>query len=123
MAEAFARAYGDDWMEIASAGTAPAEIVQPMTIQALADRGISAQGQFAKPLEMFSQERVDIIVNMSGGPLELRGALAQAEVIPWVVADPIGLTPQVYRAVCAQIEDLVMRLLVRLRQGQQPASK
>ncbi len=123
MAEAFARAYGDPWMEIASAGTAPADIVQPMTLQVLADRGVSAQGQFAKPLEMFSREHVDIVINLTGKPLELTGPLAEAEVIPWVVQDPIGLTPQVYRAVCTQIEDLVMRLLVRLRQRAKSDSK
>jgi protein-tyrosine-phosphatase len=36
-------------------------------------------------------------------------------VIEWGVRDPIGQSESVYRAVAAQIEGLVMRLILELR--------
>ncbi len=112
MAEAFARAYGDDILTASSAGVSPASIVQPETKQALAARNISSEGLFPKGMEILAREQFDLIVNMSGEKLPVAPG---AKVREWPVRDPIGQPPAVYQAVAAEIEALVMRLILELR--------
>jgi arsenate reductase len=111
MAEAFARAYGADVLEAASAGLSPATIIQPQTIQVLSERNLRVDGQFPKGLEAVSRERFDLVVNMSAVKMGLPGA----RLIEWPVEDPIGHKEEVYRSVASQIETLVMRLILELR--------
>jgi arsenate reductase (thioredoxin) len=112
MAEGFARAYGDDILSAASAGTSPASIVQPLTKQVLAARNVRIDRQFPKGMEILAHERFDVIINMSGQKLPLAPG---ARVREWPVTDPIGQTQAVYETVAAQIEGLVMRLILELR--------
>lgn len=112
MAEGFARNYGGDILTAASAGLSPASIVQPLTLQVMAARNVNIGGQFPKGLEILAREQFDLIVNMSGERLPLGPG---AKVREWTVRDPIGQPQAVYEAVAAQIEDLVMRLILELR--------
>ena len=111
MAEAFARAYGSDVMEVQSAGVTPATIIMPQTKQVLGEMNLRVDGQFPKSLEMVSREAWDIVINMSG----LKLAVPGGRLIDWPVEDPVGQTDAVYRTVAAQIEGLVMRLILELR--------
>jgi arsenate reductase len=115
MAEAFARAYGSDILEVQSAGLSPATIIAPMTRQVLSEHNLRIDGHFPKSLEMFAQQPFDVIVNMSGYPVPVRG-----NVLTWPVTDPIGRSETVYRDVARQIEGLVMRLILELRAGNTP---
>jgi len=114
MAEAFARAYGADIMEVRSAGVEPATHVSPLTKQILAERNLNIDDQFPKSLEILN-EPFDFLINMSGYTV----SLPNARVLTWVVPDPIGQKEDVYRAVASQIEGLVMRLILDLR-SQEP---
>ncbi|HEY4365413.1 MAG TPA: hypothetical protein VGN17_30915 [Bryobacteraceae bacterium] len=116
MAEAFARAYGADVMAVESAGLSPATIIQPLTIQMLAERNLNVDGQFPKNLEVVLRQPYDLVVNISGHPLPLPGL----RVVTWAVADPIGQKESVYRTVVSQIESLVMSLIMQLRSGRLP---
>jgi arsenate reductase len=111
MAEAFARAYGSDVMEVHSAGVSPATIIAPMTRQTLAERNLNVEGHFPKGMDLIRRMPFDIVVNMSGIPVVLPGA----RVIEWVVTDPIGQSDAVYRTVASRLEGLVMRLILELR--------
>ena len=113
MAEAFARAYGSDILIVQSAGLAPAGSIPPLTRQTLTEKNIPMEGQFPKGLESFSGELFEVVVNLSGEPLP--AAMGTARVVEWNVRDPIGESERVYRAVAAQIEGLVMRLILELR--------
>jgi protein-tyrosine-phosphatase len=98
---------------VQSAGIAPATFVAPLTKQMLRERNIPADAQFPKGLELVLSQRYDVVVNMSGEALPLTGA----HIIDWPVADPIGKSEETYRNVAAQIEALVMRLILDLRQA------
>lgn len=111
MAEAFARAYGSDVMDVSSAGLAPASKIMPETKRVLGEKNLSVDGQFPKSLEMVSSEAFDIVINMSGHKL----AAGASQMIEWSVKDPVGQSEEVYRSVAAQIESLVMRLVLELR--------
>jgi len=111
MAEAFARAYGSDVLWVQSAGLSPASIVQPLTKQTLAERKVDIGGQFPKGLEMLSREQFDLVINMSGEFFQF----PSGQMVEWKVRDPIGQSPETYRAVAQQIEGLVMRLIMESR--------
>jgi arsenate reductase len=113
MAEAFARAYGSDIMNVRSAGLAPASIVQALTRQVLTEKNIPSEGQFPKGLESVAAESFDVVVNISGEPLPSRPVARRS--IEWRVRDPIGQSESLYRSVAAEIEALVMRLILELR--------
>lgn len=111
MAEAFARAYGQDALWVQSAGLGPAPMVAPLTRQVLEERNVRSEGQFPKGLDMLTREKFDLVVNMSGQPFKF----PTGEMVEWPVRDPIGKTVETYRAVADQIEALVMRLILDAR--------
>ncbi|HML17622.1 MAG TPA: arsenate reductase ArsC [Bryobacteraceae bacterium] len=111
MAEALARTYGSDVMEVHSAGVSPATIISPLTRKVLGEKRLNIDGQFPKGVDQFARVRFDLIVNMSGMPVAMEGA----RILEWSIPDPIGRTEDVYRTVESQIEALVMRLILELR--------
>jgi protein-tyrosine-phosphatase len=111
MAEAFARAYGSDVMEVQSAGVSPATYIAPLTKQTLGELNLSIDDHFPKGMDLMRLQHFDVVINMSGVPVGLPGA----RVIQWTVPDPIGQTESYYRTVATQIEGLVMRLIMELR--------
>jgi arsenate reductase len=110
MAEGFARTYGSDVMIPASAGIYPAMMVPDETRETMAEKNIDVSDQFPKPVGMFPDNQFDIVVNMSG--YSVPGYPQASE---WKVDDPIGGTPDEYRATRDRIEHLVMKLIVELR--------
>ena len=111
MAEGFAKAYGSDVFDIHSAGLAPAPGIAPLTKYVLGLRNVRIDDHFPKGLEMVLHQPFDIVVNMSGQPVNLPAG----RMLEWPVRDPIGLPESVYRMVAGQIEDLVMRLILEVR--------
>jgi protein-tyrosine-phosphatase len=77
----------------------------------LSDKNIPIGDQYPKGMEMAQREPCDIIVNMSGLPV----TMGAQRVVNWRVQDPIGHEEAVYRNVAAQIEEMVMRLILELR--------
>jgi len=112
MAEGFARKYGSDVLEAASAGLAPALIVQPLTKKVMIERNVNIDDQHPKDLGMLDVKTFDLLVNMSGTKLPAR---IPVEVRDWRVEDPIGQTEEVYLTVRDQIENAVMRLILEFR--------
>jgi arsenate reductase len=111
MAEAFARAYGSDVLEVRSAGLSPAMLISPLTKQVLAEHNLNIDDHFPKGMDLAAKEHYDILVNMSGTRVSLPGA----QVFHWPVEDPIGKSETVFRTVASQIERLVMRLILDFR--------
>ena len=114
MAEGFARAYGEGVCEVESAGLMPAVSIVPPVREVMAEKAIDLGEQFPKPLDWIRPGTFDLVVNMSGNPLERE---LGAPVRDWVVEDPIGGSGKVYRRVRDEIESLVKALLEELRAG------
>jgi protein-tyrosine-phosphatase len=112
MAEGFARRYGADVIDVASAGLAPAPIVQPLTKKVMEAKNINIDDQFPKSLLDLPVGEFDLIVNMSGSKLP---PYVHADVQDWKVEDPIGKSEETYVAVREQLESQVMRLILELR--------
>lgn len=115
MAEGFAKRYGDDVMEVQSAGLAPANIVQGLTKKVMADKNIDITGQFPKDLSTINIYQLDLIVNMSGVKLP---STMTVPVRDWKIDDPIGQPEQEYIRVRDEIEMLVMQLILEFRREQ-----
>jgi len=112
MAEGFARRYGSDVMDVASAGLAPAPIVQPLTRKVMEAKNINIDDQFPKDLHDLPVGEFDLIVNMSGNRLP---PYLLVQVQDWRVDDPIGKSEETYIAVRELIEGQVMRLILDFR--------
>jgi protein-tyrosine-phosphatase len=112
MAEGFARTYGSDVLEPASAGLVGGWSIPASTHQVMQEKNIGLAGQFPKRLDDLSRKEYDVIVNMSGYPLP--GDL-QGTVEDWEVADPMGCDAEEFRESRDDIENRVMRLILKMR--------
>ena len=120
MAAGFARTYGSDVLIVQSAGLAPAMSVSSLTHQVMLEKNIDIGEEFPKSLEMTSPSDADLIINMSGHPLPRK---TEAKVEEWAVRDPIGESEEVYRDVRDQIEQRVMRLILKVRASKPVAAE
>jgi arsenate reductase (thioredoxin) len=118
MAEGFARKYGSDVIQAASAGFSPASLVQPLTKKVMEAKNINIDSQSPKSLNSVPVRSFDLIVNMSGTPLPTRVPIPVRE---WPIEDPIGCSEEVYEAVRDQIEMRVMMLILELRREAEKA--
>jgi arsenate reductase (thioredoxin) len=117
MAEGFANRYGSDVLTCASAGLAPAPIVQPLTRKVMEQKNINIDEMTAKSVAAVDLSSFDVLVNMSGRSVPVRSSLELRE---WKVEDPIGKEESVYITVRDQIEMLVMQLILELRRKKDP---
>lgn len=120
MAEGFARRYGSDVMEVASAGLFPAPIIQPFTHEVMEEKNIRLEGHHPKPLNDVDVPSFHMIINMSGRKLPSR---TKIEMRDWRVEDPIGQSKEVYLAVRDRLEMAVMSLILELRRAADPKPK
>jgi len=117
MAAGFARTYGSDVLVVQSAGLAPAMTVSSLTHQVMLEKNIDIGDEFPKSLDIASLPDTDLIVNISGHPLPVK---TETLVESWAVRDPIGESEEVYREVRDQIEQRVMRLILKVRASKSP---
>lgn len=112
MAEAFARHHADFGLEVSSAGSDPADRVNPRTGSAMAERGIPLSGAGPTSVDALPEGRWDAVVTMGCGdrcphlPAERRE--------DWDLPDPADLSDDGFRAVRDEIEERVRRLLREL---------
>ena len=117
MAEALARHLAPELIEASSVGLFPAPVIQPETIQVLAERGVTLEPRDPQSLVLMDANGADLLVNMSGAPLEHMLASFHGRHISWNVRDPIGQPISVYRTVRDQIEKKVVELIGQVRNG------
>jgi protein-tyrosine-phosphatase len=106
-----ARAAGDR-VTIASAGTAPAPGVDPVVLEALAERGVDAGDVYPKPLTPEVVEAADVVITMGCG--DSCPVVPGRRYLDWDLADPAGSDLDTVRAIRDDIEDRVQLLLLEL---------
>lgn len=112
MAEALANHYGRDVLRATSAGIAPTDAVPRNTVLAMNELDIDVSGHLPRLYNLREAGQCDIVVNMSGYPLP---GPPPRPVIEWQVDDPMGSPIERFRAVRADLENRVMRLILDLR--------
>jgi protein-tyrosine-phosphatase len=116
MAEAFARAYGDDTLEPYSAGIHPASRISRRTRAVMEEKGISlAAGVSPKHISSFDLDRFDVIVNLSEYSLPQTSAL----VLKRALRDPTKGDTDAFRDVREDVEQVVRFLIKHFRRARQ----
>jgi arsenate reductase (thioredoxin) len=114
MAEAMARKYGSDVLEVASAGLSPAMNTTPYTRSVLAEKNVDLGDHLPRRFRDANLKSFDLIVNLSGSPMPRSLGVPVED---WNVEDPMGKSEEDFRQTREIIEMLVMRLILRARLG------
>ena len=123
MAEGFARQLGDGWLEVASAGIAPAGL-DPRAVVAMAELGVDISNQASKAIAPDLLDRATVVVTLCGDAAE-RCPLPPAHVrrLHWPLPDPAraaGSPAEVaaaFRAVRDALRARVAALVAELAPG------
>ena len=116
MAEGFANYYGNHLLEASSAGSYPAGIIQPETIQVMQENGIDISRQTSKGLRDVKLEWMDWVIVLEAslaGSIRLPSRKTQQ--LNWFVADPIGRPMKAYRAVRDEIQVKVLDFIEKVQ--------
>ncbi len=114
MAAAFLAHHGGDRVAVRSAGTAPADDVNPAVVEAMLERGLDLRAMGARPkrLEDAVVEASDVVITMGCGdecPL-----FPGTTYLDWPLDDPAGQGVDAIRPIRDEIERKVLALLADL---------
>ena len=113
IAEAFLNSLAGDKAVAISAGTRPAERVNPTVVQAMAEVGIDISDRKPKALTLEMVEKADRVITMGcGADPSCPVTFVPAE--DWQLEDPEGKPIELVRDIRDDIERRVVTLLARL---------
>ena len=115
MAEAFFNQIAEGKAQAYSAGTQPADKVNPAVVEAMREVGIDISGNRPKALTMEMVEKADRMITMGCGAEA--GAVCPASFIEtedWALEDPEGKSLEEVRKIRDEIEERVIKLLNEL---------
>ncbi len=115
MAEGLARHYGNDVFEVYSAGTHPADEVNPNAIEVMKEIGIDISSHKPKLLEDIPYE-MDILITMGCGVV--CPFVPNKYEADWGLPDPVGQPIEEFRRVRDIIKEKVIDLTDKVRKGE-----
>jgi arsenate reductase (thioredoxin) len=107
--------YGQGRIEVRSAGSAPAEDLNPAIVAILEERGLDASHEFPKTLTDIDGEAADVIVTMGCG--DSCPVFPGKRYLDWDLDDPSGLSVDQARPIVDDIERRVLALLAELNEA------
>lgn len=119
IAEAFARKYGGEEVEVYSAGTMPALSVHPEVIQAMMEKGIDLSSKKPQILNEKILEKADLVITMGCSVEGLCPAPLIKDIVDWKLEDPKGKPIEKVREIRDEIERKVLDLLKQIKQETQ----
>lgn len=115
MAAGFLRELAGDAVEVRSAGSVPADQINPVAVQAMAEVGVDITDQRPKILTMEDAEASDVVITMGCG--DVCPAFPGRRHEDWELADPAGQGLDAVRAIRDEIRVRVERLVSELAGG------
>ncbi|MEU6366450.1 arsenate reductase ArsC [Streptomyces sp. NPDC046931] len=112
MAAAFLTRLGGDRVEVRSAGSAPADTVNPAVVEALAEVGIDICAEVPKVLTTEAVQASDVVITMGCG--DACPYFPGKRYLDWKLEDPAGQGVAAVRPIRDQIEQLIRGLLAEL---------
>lgn len=113
MAAGFLAALAGDAIEVRSAGSAPADAVNPAAVRAMAEVGIDISAENPKILTADAVQASDVVITMGCG--DTCPFFPGKSYRDWVLEDPAGKGVQAVRPIRdeirARVEDLIAELL------------
>ncbi|SEC86124.1 arsenate reductase ArsC [Rhodococcus koreensis] len=112
MAAGFLTHLAGDRIEVRSAGTAPAETVNPAAVAAMAELGIDISGQSPKILTPDTVESSDVVITMGCG--DTCPVFPGTSYRDWALDDPAGKGVEAVRPIRDEIKARVEALIAEL---------
>lgn len=109
MAAGFARALGGDRVEVFSAGSEPADAINPVAVEAMREQGIDIAGAGPAILTPDAVRAADVVVTMGCG--DACPVFPGRRYEDWELADPAGLPLEQVRPIRDEIRARVETLL------------
>ncbi|MFE7639864.1 arsenate reductase ArsC [Kitasatospora sp. NPDC057518] len=115
MAAAFLSHLGGDRVEVRSAGSAPADTVNPAVVRAMAEAGIDLSAETPKVLTVEAVRASDVVITMGCG--DACPYFPGKRYLDWQLVDPAGQGIDAVRPIRDEIERRVRALLAELGVG------
>ncbi len=112
MAAAFLHHYAKGAVEVRSAGSAPADTINPAVRDAMTEVGIDLSGQQPKLLTTDAVEASDVVITMGCG--DACPVFPGKRYLDWQLADPAGKGVEAVRPIRDEIDRRVRILLAEL---------
>ncbi|MCG6499281.1 arsenate reductase ArsC [Kitasatospora sp. A2-31] len=112
MAAAFLARLGAGRVEVRSAGSAPADTVNPAVVEALAEVGIDISAEVPKVLTAETVQASDVVITMGCG--DACPYFPGKRYLDWKLEDPAGQGVDAVRPIRDEIEQRVRALLADL---------
>ncbi len=113
MAAGLLRKLGAESVEVATAGSDPAERINPVAVEAMSEVGVDLSHEFPKPLTDGSATAADVVITMGCG--DACPVYPGKRYEDWDLDDPAGKDLATVRRIRDQIEIRVRELLAELR--------
>ncbi len=99
-------------VNVRSAGSDPADAINPVVVEVLAERGIDISEEFPKPLSDEVVRAADVVITMGCG--DACPLYPGKRYLDWDVPDPAGQPREIVEAIVEDIEGRVRKLLAEL---------
>ena len=112
MAAAFLTHLAGDSVEVRSAGSAPADTLNPAVVQAMAEVGIDLSGRKPKVLTVEAVQASDVVITMGCG--DTCPIFPGKRYLDWTLEDPAGQGIEAVRPIRDEIAQRIRTLLAEL---------
>ncbi|MHB1431009.1 MAG: arsenate reductase ArsC [Streptosporangiaceae bacterium] len=112
MAAALLDRYAAGRIVVRSAGSAPAETINPAVAEVMAESGLDLSRQFPKPITTEAVQASDVVITMGCG--DACPFFPGKRYLDWKLDDPAGKDTDTVRRIRDQIDALVRELLAEL---------
>jgi protein-tyrosine-phosphatase len=109
MAAGFLAMLGGDRVEVRAAGSEPADELNPVVVEAMAERGVDLSGERPKLLTTDAVREADAVITMGCG--DACPVFPGKRYEDWPVEDPAGREIETVRRIRDEIEERVLVLL------------
>ncbi|WP_317443414.1 arsenate reductase ArsC [Streptomyces collinus] len=109
MAAAFLTHLGGDRVQVRSAGSAPADTVNPAVVEAMAEAGIDISAEVPKVLTVDAVQASDVVITMGCG--DTCPVFSGKRYLDWELPDPAGQGVDAVRPIRDEIEKRIRGLL------------
>lgn len=99
-------------IQVRSAGSAPANEINPAVVQAMAERGLDLSREFPKPLTDNAVRAADLVITMGCG--DACPVYTGKRYLDWELPDPAGQPLDIVRQIRDAIDQSVRQLLNEL---------
>ena len=112
MAAAFLKHHGGERVEVLSAGSAPANTINPSVVEAMLEAGIDISAEVPKILTNEAVQESDVVITMGCG--DACPFYPGKRYLDWKLDDPAGQGVESVRPIRDEIEQRILNLLLEL---------